>query len=106
MPDGSSDLGFPILLPDRDTHALRQRIFNLDEPFCHPAIAGPFKVLKIMDRFNRDVIDHKPIPIHRRIGDVFKLDRDPAMGASVMITAVTDSGGFFIFLGLATLFLL
>ena len=31
---------------------------------------------------------------------------DPAMGASVMITAMTDSGGFFIFLGLATLFLL
>lgn len=32
--------------------------------------------------------------------------RDPAMGSSVMITAVTDSGGFFIFLGLATLFLM
>jgi magnesium transporter len=35
-----------------------------------------------------------------------KLDRDPAIGSSVMITACTDSGGFFIFLGLATLFLL
>ncbi|KIL05009.1 magnesium transporter [Stutzerimonas stutzeri] len=35
-----------------------------------------------------------------------RLGRDPAMGASVMITAMTDSGGFFIFLGLATLFLL
>ncbi|MCF8151968.1 MAG: magnesium transporter [Burkholderiaceae bacterium] len=35
-----------------------------------------------------------------------KLGRDPAMGASVMITAVTDSGGFLIFLGLATIFLL
>lgn len=35
-----------------------------------------------------------------------KLGRDPAMGASVMITAMTDSGGFFIFLGLATLFLM
>ncbi len=35
-----------------------------------------------------------------------KLGRDPAMGASVMITAVTDSGGFFIFLGLATVFLM
>jgi len=32
--------------------------------------------------------------------------RDPAVGSSVMITAVTDSGGFFIFLGLATLYLL
>ena len=35
-----------------------------------------------------------------------RLGRDPALGASVMITAMTDSGGFFIFLGLATLFLL
>jgi magnesium transporter len=35
-----------------------------------------------------------------------KFGRDPAMGSSVMITAVTDSGGFFIFLGMATLFLL
>ncbi len=35
-----------------------------------------------------------------------RMGRDPALGASVMITAVTDSGGFFIFLGLATLFLL
>ena len=34
-----------------------------------------------------------------------KFGRDPAIGASVMITAITDSGGFFIFLGLATVFL-
>src|SRR5690606_20261517 len=39
-----------------------------------------------------------PITMH-------KLGRDPAMGSSVLITAITDSGGFFIFLGLATLFL-
>ena len=31
--------------------------------------------------------------------------KDPAPGSSVLITAVTDAGGFFIFLGLATLFL-
>ena len=31
---------------------------------------------------------------------------DPAQGSSVLITAITDSGGFFIFLGLATLVLL
>ena len=37
---------------------------------------------------------------------MIKLGRDPAVGSSVMITACTDSGGFFIFLGLATLFLL
>lgn len=35
-----------------------------------------------------------------------KLKRDPVVGASVLITALTDTGGFFIFLGLATLFLL
>jgi magnesium transporter len=35
-----------------------------------------------------------------------KLGRDPAVGSSVMITAITDSGGFFIFLGLATVFLI
>jgi magnesium transporter len=37
---------------------------------------------------------------------LLRFDRDPAMGSSVMITALTDSGGFFIFLGLATLFLI
>ncbi|MEW6764797.1 MAG: magnesium transporter [Pseudomonadota bacterium] len=35
-----------------------------------------------------------------------RFKRDPALGSSVLITAITDSGGFFIFLGLATLFLL
>jgi magnesium transporter len=39
-----------------------------------------------------------PMTMHR-------LGRDPALGSSVMITAITDSGGFFIFLGLATVFL-
>ena len=36
---------------------------------------------------------------------MLRFGRDPAVGSSVLITAVTDSGGFFIFLGLATLFL-
>ncbi|GAA5163025.1 magnesium transporter [Viridibacterium curvum] len=35
-----------------------------------------------------------------------RLGRDPAVGSSVLITACTDSGGFFIFLGLATLLLI
>ena len=35
-----------------------------------------------------------------------RMGRDPALGSSVMITALTDTGGFFIFLGLATIFLL
>ena len=30
--------------------------------------------------------------------------RDPAMGGSVLLTFTTDSGGFLIFLGLATVF--
>lgn len=34
------------------------------------------------------------------------LGRDPALGSSVLLTFITDSMGFFIFLGLATLFLL
>lgn len=34
-----------------------------------------------------------------------RFGRDPALGSSVLITACTDSGGFFIFLGLATMFL-
>jgi magnesium transporter len=33
---------------------------------------------------------------------LMRLGRDPALGSSVMITACTDSGGFFIFLGLAS----
>ena len=37
---------------------------------------------------------------------MMRFGRDPALGSSVLITAVTDSGGFFIFLGLATLLLL
>ena len=35
-----------------------------------------------------------------------KFGKDPAVGSSVLITAMTDSGGFFIFLGLATLILI
>jgi magnesium transporter len=35
-----------------------------------------------------------------------RFGRDPAIGASVLLTAITDSGGFFIFLGLATIFLI
>lgn len=35
-----------------------------------------------------------------------KLGRDPAFGSGVLLTATTDSMGFFIFLGLARLFLL
>jgi magnesium transporter len=35
-----------------------------------------------------------------------RLGRDPAFGSSVLLTFMTDSMGFFIFLGLATLFLL
>ncbi|WP_028357748.1 magnesium transporter [Brackiella oedipodis] len=35
-----------------------------------------------------------------------KFDKDPALGSSVMLTFVTDSLGFFIFLGLAQVFLL
>ena len=39
-----------------------------------------------------------PLVLHR-------LGRDPAIGSSVLLTAITDSGGFFIFLGLAAMFM-
>lgn len=39
-----------------------------------------------------------PLTLHR-------FGRDPVMGSSVMLTALTDSAGFFIFLGLAAIFL-
>jgi len=35
-----------------------------------------------------------------------RLGRDPAFGTAVLITFITDSMGFFIFLGLATVMLL
>jgi len=35
-----------------------------------------------------------------------KIGKDPAVGTSVILTAVTDSMGFFIFLGLASIFLI
>lgn len=35
-----------------------------------------------------------------------KFDKDPAVGTSVMLTFITDAMGFFIFLGLASVFLL
>jgi magnesium transporter len=37
---------------------------------------------------------------------MLRMGRDPAFGSSMSITAWTDSGGFFIFLALATIFLL
>jgi magnesium transporter len=40
-----------------------------------------------------------PLTMHR-------FGRDPVMGSGVMLTALTDSAGFFIFLGLAALFLI
>lgn len=40
-----------------------------------------------------------PLTLHR-------FGRDPAMGSSVLLTFITDGMGFFIFLGLATIFLL
>ena len=36
---------------------------------------------------------------------LYGMGRDPAQGASVLLTFVTDSMGFFLFLGLAALFL-
>ena len=37
---------------------------------------------------------------------MLRMGRDPAMGSNIFLVFMTDSGGFFIFLGLASLFLL
>jgi len=37
---------------------------------------------------------------------LYKFGRDPATGSNIVVTAVIDSGGFFIFLGLATILLI
>ena len=60
---------------------------------------------------DRDAVIERVLPVVPATPDTVApfgqiLGYDPAVGSSVMITAVTDSGGFFIFLGLATLFLL
>jgi magnesium transporter len=56
----------------------------------------------------RDDPDTAACRVHGRDDPYLRVrfGRDPAVGSSVLITACTDSGGFFIFLGLATLFLL
>ena len=44
-------------------------------------------------------------PVDVQFGPVGRIGRDPALGSSVVLTFITDGMGFFIFLGLATLFL-
>ena len=53
---------------------------------------------KIVDSHHHVV---RPISI-----GMWEMARDPAVGSSVFLTFVTDSMGFFIFLGLATIILL
>ena len=53
----------------------------------------------------RDQADegHAPLPA-KAVLDVI-LGRDPAQASSIFLTTITDGCGFFIFLGLATVFL-
>ncbi|WP_407276361.1 magnesium transporter [Halothiobacillus sp. DCM-1] len=69
--------------------------------FYHdPALSGVMMAAVVLN-FQAAAFFGVTIPVTR-----MKLGRDPALGSSVLITAITDSGGFFIFLGLASLFLL
>ena len=70
-------------------------VINLNLPFGVVMVAA--MTLNLLLTATAGVL----IPLLRQ-----RLGRDPALGSSVLITALTDSGGFFIFLGLATLFLL
>lgn len=67
----------------------------------HDMALGAVMMLAVTLNFLLAAVMAVTIPIVRA-----RMGNDPALGSSVLITALTDSGGFFIFLGLATLFLL
>lgn len=69
--------------------------------FYHDPALSLVMMAAVMINFQAAAFFGVTIPVTR-----MKLGRDPALGSSVLITAITDSGGFFIFLGLASLFLL
>jgi len=71
--------------------------------------SGPYALTRCRS-FAVSVIGRLPQPCRRLDGVAvpFALrwaGRDPAHGSSVVLTFVTDGAGFFMFLGLATLFL-
>ncbi len=62
--------------------------------------------LSIDNQKAADILMYLAEPVRDNLIQVLKaIGRAPAMGASILITATTDSLGFFIFLGLATLLL-
>ena len=67
---------------------------------------------RLVEGLLQDQLEHAPesvaarVPVESAVARHNREEgRDPALGSSVMITAVTDPGGFFIFLGLAKIFL-
>ena len=68
--------------------------------FGQPVLAGVFGAALLINLLVAAVLGVSiPIVLHR-------LGQDPAVASSVFLTPVTDAVGFFVFLGLATLFLL
>jgi magnesium transporter len=68
--------------------------------YGQPDLAGVI-MLAMLFNFLLAAVMGVSIPLVR-----YRLGRDPALGSSVLITAITDSGGSFIFLGLVTVLLL
>jgi magnesium transporter len=78
------------------------------------AVAGLF-AWGISKRFDLGVVMMSAMVLNLLVGAVIgltvpivreRMGKDPALGSSVLLTFATDTLGFFIFLGLATLFLL
>ena len=82
-----------------DQNALARLLARHDRPVCLECLHCQAKLLVEFEQFA--ALAGVAIPVFlKRIG------RDPIMGSSVLLTATTDTMGFFIFLGLAAMFLL
>jgi magnesium transporter len=65
-----------------------------------PALAGVMAVAMLLNMMVAATVGVLCPLVLERLG------RDPVMGSSILLTAITDSMGFLIFLGLATVVLL
>ena len=102
------------IAPDREQGEFRRRFLGNRNAM----IGGVLSILGVyglMDKFPLGLVMTGAMVLNLLLAAIMgvtipllmqKLGRDPAVGSSVMITAITDSGGFFIFLGLATVFLI
>lgn len=69
--------------------------------FSHNYMVGVVLMMATVANMTLGGVTGTAIPLIMR-----RLNRDPAQSSSIILTAVTDTGGFFIFLSLGTMFLL